>query len=179
MPRLGMLYNQLNQSLPYPAASFRGKAVIVTGSITGLGREAARHIARLGASTLILAVRNIDKGNAAKDDIERSTGCPKDIIQVWPLDLADYSSVIIFAARANKELERIDVHLAIRCFLLLADGRGQRSDDHHQRCADIPSHISFDAQAEGDSTQVRNHSSSDDRFFGSAWLYDTPGEVRS
>jgi retinol dehydrogenase-12 len=37
-------------SLPYPTQNFTGKTVIVTGSNTGLGKEAARHIARLGAA---------------------------------------------------------------------------------------------------------------------------------
>lgn len=55
------LYSQLIQTLPYPKASFAGKSVIVTGSNVGLGKEAAR----LGASPLILAVRSLEKGNAA------------------------------------------------------------------------------------------------------------------
>ncbi|MCJ1251522.1 hypothetical protein MMC30_008757 [Trapelia coarctata] len=106
------LYSQLIQTLPYPRASFAGKTVIVTGSNVGLGKEAARHIARLGASPLILAVRSLEKGNAAKEDIERSTGCAKGTIQVWELDMADYGSVQKFAARAERELERVDVLLA-------------------------------------------------------------------
>lgn len=106
------LYSQLIQRLPYPDHSFASKTVIITGSNVGLGKEAARHVVRLGVSTLILAVRSIDKGNAAKEDIERSTGCAKGTIQVWLLDMADYSSVVGFAARASKELERVDVLLA-------------------------------------------------------------------
>lgn len=106
------LYSQLIQTLPYPKASFAGKSVIVTGSNVGLGKEAARHIARLGASPLILAVRSLEKGNAAKEDIERSTGCAKGTIQVWELDMANYGSVQKFAARAERELERVDVLLA-------------------------------------------------------------------
>src|ERR1700712_3348411 len=112
MPCPSFLYSQFFPRLPYPKTSFSGKTVIITGSNTGLGREATRHAARLGASTLILAVRDLDKGNAAKDDIERSTGCAKDSTQVWHLDMADYSSVKNFAARASKDLERIDVLLA-------------------------------------------------------------------
>ncbi|KAK5123280.1 hypothetical protein LTR85_002710 [Meristemomyces frigidus] len=106
------LYSQLFARLPYPETSFTGKTVIITGSNTGLGREAARHVARLGASNLIIAVRDVAKGDAAKEDIERSTGCAKGTIQVWHLDMADYSSVIGFADRANKDLERVDVLLA-------------------------------------------------------------------
>lgn len=105
------LHSQLFVSLPSPTASFAGKTVIVTGSNVGLGKEAARHYARLGASTVILAVRNIEKGEAAKADIDQSTGCGPDVVKVWQLDLASYQSVKDFAARAIKELPRIDVLL--------------------------------------------------------------------
>jgi NAD(P)-dependent dehydrogenase (short-subunit alcohol dehydrogenase family) len=105
------LFMQLFQSLPYPTSSFVGKTVIVTGSNTGLGKEAARHIARLGAETVILAVRSLEKGELAKQDIERTTKCGKDVIQVWHLDLASYGSVLEFVDRAAK-LPRIDVLLA-------------------------------------------------------------------
>jgi NAD(P)-dependent dehydrogenase (short-subunit alcohol dehydrogenase family) len=108
---LHFLYTQLILSLPYPKQSFAGKTVIVTGSNVGLGKEAARHVARLGASTVILAVRSLEKGEDAKRDIEQSTGCNKDVVQVWQLDLASFQSVKDFAARAKKELSRVDVLL--------------------------------------------------------------------
>jgi NAD(P)-dependent dehydrogenase (short-subunit alcohol dehydrogenase family) len=99
-------------SLPYPTQTFADKTVIVTGSNTGLGKESARHIARLGAAKLILAVRSLEKGEAAKADIEKTTGCGKNVIKVWHLDMASYSSVLKFAERAERDLERIDVLLA-------------------------------------------------------------------
>jgi NAD(P)-dependent dehydrogenase (short-subunit alcohol dehydrogenase family) len=105
------LFKQLFEPLPYPTSSFAGKTVIITGSNTGLGKEAARHIARLGVQTLILAVRNLDKGEAAKRAIELSTKCGKDVIQVWHLDMANYSSVLKFVERAQS-LQRVDVLLA-------------------------------------------------------------------
>ena len=98
-------------SLPYPTQNFTSKTVIVTGSNTGLGKEAARHIARLGAAKLILAVRSLEKGEAAKADIERTTGCGKDVVEVWHLDMANYSSVLKFADRAGRDLENVDVLL--------------------------------------------------------------------
>lgn len=97
---------------PYPTESYTGKTIIVTGSNTGLGKEAARHYARLGARRVILAVRNLDKGHDAKHDLEHSTRCPKDVIQVWRLDMASYASVRVFAARVRSELDRIDIVLA-------------------------------------------------------------------
>jgi NAD(P)-dependent dehydrogenase (short-subunit alcohol dehydrogenase family) len=96
----------------YPTQTFTGKTVIVTGSNTGLGKEAARHIARLGAAKLILAVRSLDKGEAAKADIEQTIGCGKYIVQVWHLGMASYSSVLKFAERAERDLETVDVLLA-------------------------------------------------------------------
>ncbi|ETI21842.1 hypothetical protein G647_05911 [Cladophialophora carrionii CBS 160.54] len=107
---MGFLYSQLFVRPAYPTRSFAGETVIITGSNTGLGKEAARHIARLGASKLILAVRNTKAGNDAKRDIERTTGCDPSVIEVWSLDLASYDSVKAFADRASK-LQRIDVLL--------------------------------------------------------------------
>lgn len=107
---MGSVRSQLFITPKYPTTSFEGQTVIVTGSNVGLGREAARHIARLGASKLILAVRNLEAGDKAKKDIETSTRIKSDIIEVWKLDLASYDSVKAFAARAA-ELPQIDVLL--------------------------------------------------------------------
>lgn len=111
---LGFLYSQLIKSLPRPTESYVGKTVIVTGSNVGLGKEAARHYARLGATRLILAVRSKEKGYAAKKDILASVlGYPGASIEVWELDMARYASVQAFAARVRgAELDRVDVFLA-------------------------------------------------------------------
>lgn len=103
------LYSQLFVTPAYPSQPFTDQTVIVTGSNTGLGKEAARHFARLDAAKVILAVRNTKAGEEAKADIESTTQCGPDTIEVWWLDLADYASVKAFAARASKELDRIDV----------------------------------------------------------------------
>lgn len=97
---------------PIPTASFKSKIVIVTGSNTGLGLEAVRWIVRLGASRVILACRNTDKGNAAAMNIQNSTGCSPDTLEVWKLDMSSYASVIAFAERAKIELPRLDALLA-------------------------------------------------------------------
>ncbi|KAK4454110.1 NAD(P)-binding protein [Podospora aff. communis PSN243] len=48
---------------------------IITGSNTGLGLETARHLISLGASRVILGVRNISAGETAKASIVESTSC--------------------------------------------------------------------------------------------------------
>jgi NAD(P)-dependent dehydrogenase (short-subunit alcohol dehydrogenase family) len=69
--------------------SFAGRTVIVTGANSGLGEVTARELARVGAK-VIVAVRNLDKGNAA------AAGMTGDV-EVRKLDLQDLSSVRTFA----------------------------------------------------------------------------------
>jgi len=106
---LTFMYSQYFKTLPYPEKSFEDKIVIVTGSNIGLGFEAARHITRLGAQKVILAVRNIEKGEQAKKSIEESTK-RTGVVEVWQLDLTSYASVKEFAERASS-LPRLDVLL--------------------------------------------------------------------
>jgi NAD(P)-dependent dehydrogenase (short-subunit alcohol dehydrogenase family) len=109
MPSLGnFLHTQLIAKIPVPTSSFDSKTVIITGSNTGLGKEAARHVARLGASKLIIACRNTSKGNDAKLEIESSVKCKPDVIEVWELDIESPASVKKFVERANT-LPRLDV----------------------------------------------------------------------
>ena len=69
--------------------SFAGRTVVVTGANSGLGEVTARELARVGAK-VIVAVRNLDKGNAA------AAGMSGDV-EVRKLDLQDLSSVREFA----------------------------------------------------------------------------------
>jgi len=108
---LGKLwYSQWFVSLPVPTESFKDKTVIVTGSNQGLGFEAAKHIVRLGAAKLIVAVRSIEKGEEAKAEIVSATKCKPDVVEVWHLDLASYDSVKAFAKKCEA-LNRLDVLL--------------------------------------------------------------------
>lgn len=101
------IYSQLLFTPPYPTKPFTGQTIIVTGANTGLGLEAARHFVRLDAAKVILAVRNLEKGEVAKKSIEASEN-KTGVVQVWQLDLASYDSVKTFAKRADG-LDRLDV----------------------------------------------------------------------
>lgn len=106
------IHRQFIYEPPIPTASFKGKTVIITGSNVGLGLEACRWLVRLGASQVIIACRNIEKGKAAAKDIRATTSCSPDTLQVWHLDMSSYASVKAFADRAKAELPRLDVLLA-------------------------------------------------------------------
>ena len=100
-------YSQLFKTPPYPTTDFTGQTIIVTGSNVGLGFEAVRHFTRLNAEKVIMAVRSLEKGEAARKSIEESTQ-RKGVVEVWALDLASYESVKEFAKRAGT-LKRLDV----------------------------------------------------------------------
>lgn len=107
------LTSHLCTQLPVPTKSFTGQTIIITGSNTGMGLKAARHLVRLDAARVILAVRSTTKGEAAAASIRasfpgRSSSDLETVVQVWALDLASYASVQAFAARAATELDRLD-----------------------------------------------------------------------
>lgn len=94
-----------------------GRTYIVTGANTGLGYECAKHLVRMRAGRVIMAVRNTKAGEDAARVIEassevRSTSSgsndKKTDLQVWHLDLAKYDSVKAFVARVEKDLDRVD-----------------------------------------------------------------------
>ena len=107
---LNMLYEQLFLKPTYPTQKHTGQTVIITGANTGLGLEAARHITRLDAEKVILAVRTTEKGETAKKSIEESTG-RQGVVEVWSLDLSSYESVKQFAKKVEG-LERVDALVA-------------------------------------------------------------------
>lgn len=106
-------YSQLFVTPRYPTQSFASQTIIVTGSNSGLGLEAARHIYRLKCARLILAVRSVSRGETAKEEIVRSVKNRNDAhaIEVWPVDFASTESVLAFAERVKSELPRVDVLL--------------------------------------------------------------------
>ena len=72
LPWTAILRDQYTKLPPIESMNtdFRGKTVIVSGSNTGLGKESARHIARMmgdgpDAGRLILACRNVAKATDA------------------------------------------------------------------------------------------------------------------
>lgn len=78
----------------YNVPSQAGRRIIVTGSNSGTGKEAAKRLAGAGAH-VVLAVRTIGKGEAARDEI--LTAHPGASVEVRALDLADLASVRAFA----------------------------------------------------------------------------------
>jgi NAD(P)-dependent dehydrogenase (short-subunit alcohol dehydrogenase family) len=83
-----------------------GRIAVVTGANTGLGFETAKVLAARGA-TVVIAVRNVEKGNAAAAQILGAV--PRADITVVPLDLGSLQSVRTAAAELKESYPRIDL----------------------------------------------------------------------
>jgi NAD(P)-dependent dehydrogenase (short-subunit alcohol dehydrogenase family) len=84
----------------------KSKRVIITGANSGLGKESAFALAKLGAE-IVLAVRDTNKGQSVKNQILNQN--PSAVIEVAALDLMDLDSVRKFAA--SQSTKPIDVLL--------------------------------------------------------------------
>jgi NAD(P)-dependent dehydrogenase (short-subunit alcohol dehydrogenase family) len=90
----------------YQVPDVTGRHVVITGSNSGTGKEAARRLAAAGAD-VVMAVRSPAKGEAARREILESV--PKASLTVRRLDLADLSVVREFAAGLVADGRPVDV----------------------------------------------------------------------
>jgi NAD(P)-dependent dehydrogenase (short-subunit alcohol dehydrogenase family) len=96
--------NWTQQDIP----DLSGKIAVVTGANSGLGFESTKELARHGA-TVVMAVRNMEKGKKAEADIlEEVPGAKLDLMK---LDNADLSSVHAFADAFKEKYDRLDLLL--------------------------------------------------------------------
>jgi len=91
---------------PPPSTNLSGQTVVITGSNSGLGLEAAKLLLSLNLSHLILAVRTVEKGEIVAAPLR--SAYPKAQIDVWALDMLSYASIQSFAQQCAT-LSRLDV----------------------------------------------------------------------
>jgi len=83
-----------------------GKVIIVTGGNSGLGFESVKALAEKGAE-VILTSRSLEKGEAARTDIQKHK--PKGAIVIMQLDLMDLASISAFTEEFRNKYDRLDV----------------------------------------------------------------------
>lgn len=86
--------------------SMKGKRVIITGPTSGVGKEIAVGLAELGAE-VILACRDVKKGNKVASEITRRTGS-KNIV-VMGIDTSGQESIRKFAREFRRRFRRLDI----------------------------------------------------------------------
>lgn len=93
----------------------RGQTAIVTGASSGIGTEIAAQLLEREISTVILAVRNVSKGEAtrksllARDSIKKAN--PNAVVKVMKLEVEDYASVRSFTQKFLAE--HAELHLLL------------------------------------------------------------------
>ena len=87
-----------------PPVGNRRRTVFITGTTSGIGRESARQLGKLGAR-VVMGVRDVDRGKAIAARIQNDGGSP----EVLPLDLASLDSVRDMAAKFSDKHDLLDV----------------------------------------------------------------------
>src|SRR5215831_10185498 len=82
------------------------KTCIVTGANSGIGKETALGLARVGAR-VVLVCRNEEKGRQALVDIRRETGSSQ--LDLLIADMSSFESVRAVAAQIHQRYSRLDV----------------------------------------------------------------------
>ena len=109
MGLVGFMYRQ-KMVHPQPVAlqNLSGETVLVTGSNIGIGLDAVSLLVDFQVSRVIMAVRTPSKGEDAKNSLLKAN--PACSIEVWPLDMESFDSVLAFGKRAQ-QLDRLDIVL--------------------------------------------------------------------
>jgi NAD(P)-dependent dehydrogenase (short-subunit alcohol dehydrogenase family) len=84
----------------------KDKVVIITGANKGIGKEATKQIAKLGAK-VYMACRSLDSAEQAREEIVKETGNQN--IFVKHLDLSDVDSIYNFAESFKQNENKINV----------------------------------------------------------------------
>lgn len=84
----------------------KDKVIIITGANRGIGKEAAKELAKTGAK-IYMACRNLKSASEAREEIIRETG--NENIFVKELDLSSPNSIKKFADAFNKDENKLDV----------------------------------------------------------------------
>lgn len=86
--------------------SQKGRVSIVTGSTSGIGEKTAKVLAQK-QSTVVLAVRNVSKGEKVAEEIRADY--PDAAISVMQLDLSNLRSIQEFSSQFLADFDRLDL----------------------------------------------------------------------
>ncbi len=87
-------------------SEMQGKICLVTGSNSGIGKETALSLAKMGA-TVVMVVRNKERGEKAQREVVKQSG--NNGVDLMTCDLSSMESIRQFAAEFKKKYNRLDV----------------------------------------------------------------------
>jgi NAD(P)-dependent dehydrogenase (short-subunit alcohol dehydrogenase family) len=86
--------------------SMGGKICVVTGANSGIGKETALGLARMGAH-VVMVCRNAEKGKAALEDVGRESGNSQ--VDLLIADMSSQASVRALTKQIHEKYARLDV----------------------------------------------------------------------
>ena len=86
--------------------TLKGKICVITGATSGVGKETAKALAKMGA-TVVLPVRNSMKGDTLKDEILAET--PDAKLDLMHCDLASFESIRQFAKEFKAKYNELHI----------------------------------------------------------------------
>ncbi|GMS78110.1 hypothetical protein PENTCL1PPCAC_285, partial [Pristionchus entomophagus] len=101
--------------------SARGKTIIVTGANSGIGRALADEFSLRGADNVVLACRNRQRAERAREEMIESSA-DETRVSIEIVDLMSFKSVITFVDRIMTRFRTVDV-LVCNAGVLQADGQ--------------------------------------------------------
>ncbi|KAK7906374.1 short-chain dehydrogenase/reductase family protein [Apiospora marii] len=124
---------------PLGKASLQGQTAIITGATSGIGHELGFQLLRLGLSHLIIGVRSLQRGAAARlslladEEVQKVNSSAR--VTVLELDLARYESVVSFAHKIlDLPEKRLDL-LVLNAGINLAEY--QETPDGNEACMQV------------------------------------------
>ncbi len=111
--------------------SMAGRVCIITGAASGMGRIAARELAKMGA-TVIMNDRDVKDGHAARAEIVQLSGNER--VEFIACDMGEFEQVRAFAARL------LDKYPAIH---VLINNAGLTDPEYHLNSAGHEQHMSI------------------------------------
>ncbi len=86
--------------------NLNGKVCIVTGSTSGIGLVTAKELAKMGATTVVVA-RDEDRGKAALEEVIEYS--KNDNVDLLICDFSSQTSIVEFAEKFRRKYDRLDI----------------------------------------------------------------------
>src|SRR5579885_1645688 len=84
----------------------KGKTILITGANSGIGKEAAKELAKMGAN-LVIVCRNKERGEKAVKEIKSYSA--NEAVELYVCDLSKQTEIRDFARAFSSEHSRLDV----------------------------------------------------------------------
>lgn len=93
------IFMNINKWISKNAELIKNKNIVITGTTSGLGFEAMKHLA-LAFANVVVGVRNTERANSQIENLKKE--CPNAFIVAVKLDLTDPKSIKQFSVEVNK-----------------------------------------------------------------------------